>query len=130
MRRCPAGDRPCPSAPSFPACSPLFLRAGCRRNHLSIARPCCPDHPSSYRIRPSSISARVHRVPFPAQHFPRLVRSSPALGQATPYTSAHTKPLPKYISCDISPWSQSIPSMLLPTNCASRHLLSLALSLV
>src|SRR5258706_15923519 len=100
MRRCLAVDRPCPSAPSFPACSPLFLRTGRQKNHPSIARPCCPDQTSSYQIQPSSISARVRRVLFPARHLQRSVRSSPELEQATPYTTAHTKPLPKYISCD------------------------------
>src|SRR5216684_3186321 len=114
MHRYLAGDRPCPSVPSFPACSPLFLRAGCRRNRLSIVRPCSPDQTSSYQIQPSSISARVRRVLFPARHFQCSVRSSPELEQATPYTTAHTKPLPKYISCDISPWSKSIPSQATP----------------
>src|SRR5258705_9575153 len=130
MRRCLAVDRPCPSAPSFPACSPLFLRTGRQKNHPSIARPCCPDQTSSYQIQPSSISARVRRVLFPARHFQCSVRSSPELEQATPYTTAHTKPLPKYISRNISPWSKSIPSQLLPTNCASCHLQLLALLLV
>src|ERR1700676_5757101 len=103
MRRCQAGDRPCPSTPSSPACSPLFRRAGCRRNHPSTARPCCPDQPSSYRIRPSSISARVRKVPLRAQHLRRSVCSFPELGPATANRSAYTKSSPKRISFDISP---------------------------